>query len=263
MTGLRTRAAAALAALTASLTLLALPAVADSGFVEQITAATADPMRLAPGTSTTREVLVRNDSPDAALLNLRVSDVVEDDNGCVLPESRDGDVSCGDTGGELGDWLEVDVRLLTSRTSNEQLWWGTLRDLEAGVDLVADMPPGAEWRLAVVSHLPRAAGNDTMTDRIGYDLRWTMSAERGPDEVDILGVEQSAGGATSSGGGATSGGVAAVVAGVYAQLPDTGGPVGVLMLVVMTGLLTAGAVLMVIGRPRPGPAGAAARNRRG
>ncbi|MGZ8745326.1 MAG: LPXTG cell wall anchor domain-containing protein, partial [Nocardioides sp.] len=43
-------------------------------------------------------------------------------------------------------------------------------------------------------------GNDTMTDRVEFGLRWTATAETGETEAEILGVEAFAPGVGGAGG---------------------------------------------------------------
>ena len=68
---------------------------------------------LAPGYTTSGTLALRNDSSGRADLTLRALDVDESENGCVRPEQNDGDVTCTDDGGELADWLEVEVGEVT------------------------------------------------------------------------------------------------------------------------------------------------------
>lgn len=231
-------------AVVAPLVLVAIPAAADSSFVEEVSPPTHDPMRLAPGYTTEREVLVVNEALGVSELHLRAQDLVDDDNGCVGPETRDGDTTCGEDGGELAEWLQITVTRLGS--TEEQLWSGTLVDLADGVVLESAMPAKAEWRLRLTSELPYAAGNDTMTDRVTYDLRWTMSSERGPDDTDILGVEEEAAAGGDAGG--TAGGGPRVAGTQAFGLPATGAPVGVVLLGVVAALLTAGSTLILTSR---------------
>lgn len=233
----------ALLASVAAVALVAVPAAAEDSFIEEVTAPTNDPMRLAPGYSSEREVRVVNEALDTSELHLQARNLVDDDNGCVHPETREGDTTCGADGGELADWMRITVTRLGSPT-DEQLWTGTLSQLAEGAVLESAMPAEAEWRLRLTSELPREAGNDTQTDRVSYDLRWTMSSERGPDDVDIAGVE-----AEASGGGSAGGGPGMPGSGVIG-LPATGAQVGLLLLLITAGLMTAGSILIAAGRKR-------------
>lgn len=233
----------ALVASVAAVALVAVPAAAEDSFVEEVTAPTNDPMRLAPGYSTEREVRVLNEAVDTSELHLQARNLVDDDNGCVHPETRDGDTTCGVDGGELSDWMRITVTRLGG-TTDELLWTGTLAELADGAVLESAMPAKAEWRLRLTSELPREAGNDTQTDRVSYDLRWTMSSERGPDDVDIAGVEAEAGGSAGGGAPRLPGGV------VIGGLPATGTTVGLLLLLTTAGLLSAGSIMIAAGRRR-------------
>ena len=65
--------------------------------------------RLAPGYSTSGEVAVKNDSTEPVALHLRATNIHDDENGCLAQETRDGDSTCGDRGGELARWLEIAI----------------------------------------------------------------------------------------------------------------------------------------------------------
>lgn len=186
MTRLRRTAAALVLAVTTALALGA-PAVAKKSFVEQLSN---DESLLAPGTSTERALLITNPSNHAAELHLRVTDIENDDHGCVRPESRAGDDSCGGGGGELGDWLELTV----IDTAGTQLWSGDLGDLGEGAVLLPEMPRRSDEELRIVTTMSLDAGNDTMTDAVGYDLEWTLTALH-QSSVTTSRVSSTAGGA--------------------------------------------------------------------
>ena len=161
--------AATLALAVAPALALGVPALAKDGFFEQVSN---DDALLAPGTSITRTVLVTNRSNHEAELHLRATGIEDDDHGCVRPESRDGDDSCGGGGGELGDWLELTV----VDTSGAQLWSGGLDELGEGATLLPQMSRRSDEELRIVTTMSLDAGNDTMTDAVSYDLEWTISA---------------------------------------------------------------------------------------
>jgi hypothetical protein len=207
---------------------LTVSAAADGNFVE----ATSDPgaIRLMPGSEADPEFLVRNDSGTTTSLRVQVTGVAEDDNGCVRPEVQESDVTCGEGGGELGGWLEL--RILRADDAGEhELWSGSLDQLEAGADLLDDVTAGDSPRIRVQIALPRAATNDTMSDRVRFGLRWTYTGVAG--QTTVLGVEQSSGAAT----GAHPGVLAA-----------TGTAVSAAMLAIVAALLLSGGVLTAGGR---------------
>ena len=197
--------------------------------------------RLAPGYGGSAEVLVSNGSSHDADVTLRVQDLADDENGCLPQETRDGDVTCDDAGGELSAWLRVSVE-----HDGSLLWQGQMRDLADDGALVAEsMPAGGELPLTVRVELPIEAGNDTMTDRVDFALRVDASADLDSD-TEVLGVE-----ATADGEGDGDGGVASV----EGLLPFTGNDVRPWVPLVGAFLVGAGGYL-VVSRRRRDPASA-------
>lgn len=179
-----------------------------------------------PGSEQTFDLAVHNDSAAPASLRVQAVDVANDDNGCVRPEEQAGDTTCGDGGGELGDWL--DLRLVEVATAGEQhLWSGSLDQLETGANVLEQVSGGSTTQLRLRVALPRAATNDTMSDGVRFTLRWTFTGQ--PGQSRVLGIQQGTGG-----GGGTSllGPLAATGAGVTAALV-----LGLLALLLSGGLL--------------------------
>jgi LPXTG-motif cell wall-anchored protein len=198
--------------------------------------------RLAPGYGGSAEVRISNGSSHDADVTLRVQDLADDENGCIRPEVRDGDVTCDTAGGELSSWLRVTVE----DDDGTQLWQGPMRDLEDAGALVAEgMPAGTDLPLTVRVELPFEAGNDTMTDRVDFALRVDASADLDTD-TEVLGVEAAAGG---KGDGDED------VAGVAGLLPFTGSDVAPWVPLVGAFLVGAGGYL-VVSRRRRDPAAA-------
>jgi hypothetical protein len=150
--------------------------------------------KLAPGLGGTSTVRVTNGSDSPAELSLQVLDLEDDENGCLRQETRDGDVTCDSSGGELSAWLRVRVA-----RGDEQLWEGPITELGDRVVLDDDVAAGETQSLHLTVALPIEAGNDTMTDRVDFDLRWDARAN-GDSTSEILGVEAFAPGAGSGGG---------------------------------------------------------------
>jgi hypothetical protein len=211
------------------------------GFVHDTSTPLLHFLKLAPGSSTSGEVTVKNDSPHVVELALQAVDVREAENGCNRPEARE-DTTCDDPDGELGDWLVVTVSGRQG-TTPQLLWSGDLDELSEAEVLVERMPAGAEWALELNVELPFAAGNDTQTDRTSFDLRWIATADSGESsEADILGVEAFAPGA---GGGLGSSGQAI-------GLPFTGATADAWLVGLAAALLAAGAGLLAGARRRVG-----------
>jgi hypothetical protein len=159
------------------------PAHADEG-------AALDFSRMAPGSTRTAEVTVTNPSTGLATVALGVRALNDDDAGCVQPEVRAGDTSCGADGGELSRWLEVAV----SR-DGDVLWSGPFADLQEARELPGSLRPGESQDFDITVGLPLEAGNDTMTDRVSFDLVIRMVGQTGGDvgEPEVLGAQASTG----------------------------------------------------------------------
>lgn len=218
----------------------AAPAAAAGGIDIDVPSGGLTFERLAPGYGGVGDIVVSNGSEYDAEVALRVTDVVDDDNGCLRQESRDGDVTCDAGGGELSGWLRVSVE-----RDGTAVWEGPMSALaEEGVVLDEAMPAGTSAPLRVRVLLPIAAGNDTMTDSVGFGLRVDATAGTGDTETEILGVEAAAGG---------DGEETADQGGVSGLLPFTGGDVDPWVPAVGLFLLGAGTYLLVSRRQGQSP----------
>ena len=169
--------------------LIDVPGDGGKGFVHDTDSPLLRITELAPGYTTSGTLALRNDSSGRADLTLRALDVDESENGCVRPEQNDGDVTCTGDGGELADWLEVEVGEVTP-AGTRSLWQGSLTELGgpgAGVALES-LGAGEVLPLRVTVTMRREAGNDTMTDGVGFGLRWNAEGDTGDAHADILGV---------------------------------------------------------------------------
>lgn len=88
--------------------LIDVPGDAD-GFTSSPKAPLLRVEKLAPGLSRRSEIAVRNTSGHTARLTLAIFDVVDTENGCLEPGTRELGEGCAEDGGELGDWLTVSV----------------------------------------------------------------------------------------------------------------------------------------------------------
>ena len=228
------RAAATALAAGVCLVVVGPPVQADSGRlrVEMPDGAVSLP-KLAPGFGGTTDVRVVNDSATSADLVLRAVDVVDDENTCLRQETRDGDVTCDPDGGELSSWLQIAVM-----TGGSVVWQGSMADLVTGVAIAHDLPAGETLPLEVGVELPFSAGNDTMTDRVEFGLRWTATAVTGESDTEILGVDAFAGGLPGAG----------------VPLPFTGATVEPWLLWFAGVLLAGGCVLLAASRSQVRPA---------
>ena len=254
------RAARAAVALLAAVALFGAPASATAddggrllldvpgdgeGFVSHTSKPVIQTSRLAPGYSTTGALVLKNDSSTPAHVRLQTVRVRDDDNGCNRPETRDGDTTCGQGGGELSDWLEATVSR-SSNGSTQALWHGSLSALAVGVDLPDEIKAGATWPLRLTLELPYAAPNQTQTDRVGFGLRWSASADvagvRPPSSAEVLGTEAFAAGTSDTG--------PVIGGGRGVPLPFTGAEIGIRLLLTDAGLLAAGVALLFSSRRR-------------
>lgn len=162
--------------------------------------------RLAPGYARTATVVVTNPADTAADVALELRVTTDEENDCLRQETFVATEQCDADGGELADWLDV-----TLARDGTTLWTGPISDLARPRALAGQLDAGASWDLEVSLAMPVEAGNDTMTDRIGFDLVAHVAAVPGEVETEVLGVE-----ATGGGGQPTTTGVAGVsaVAGV-------------------------------------------------
>ena len=208
------------------------------GFTPDPSIPLVDHLRLAPGLSTSGDVVVRNDSANAAEMTLQAVNVREDENECLPQETREGDDTCSEDGGELGRWLEVSLASGADGPTADRLWTGTIAALEDGVVLSDHLSAGDELQLRMTLRLPYAAGNDTMTDRIRYDLRWTATGETGEVTSEVLGTELGAWGAGTGGSGTSI------------DLPLTGATVGLRWVLLGLTLAFSGLTLLLVARLR-------------
>jgi hypothetical protein len=222
--------AAVLAGLLLAMALPSGVATADASFVDVVGGN--GPIHLMPGSQSTVDFVVHNESSAAGSLSVSATDVTEDDEGCVRSERDAGDVTCGDGGGELGQWLEL--RLMTvDGSATHEAWAGTVQDLAHAAPLLTKVAGGDAPHLRLEVSLPRDAGNDTMSDRTTFALRWTWTADLVDSQTSVLGVQQG----TPGPGGSAS-------------LPSTGSAISPGFLGTLTALLGIGAILAVAGRRR-------------
>lgn len=153
--------------------------------------------RLAPGMGRTSDVIIRNPSDAPATIALQVRITQENEGGCVRQELElEGD-RCDDTG-ELGDWLDVSIL-----HDGRQVWSGPIKDLAATQTLPGALEAGDSWDLEIGIEMPIEAGNDTMTDRIVFDLI-AHAATDTAEVTDALGAQGSAPGGGDASSGAAS-----------------------------------------------------------
>lgn len=164
----------------------------DGGFVSGTAAPGLVFDNLMPGDRRDATIGLWNDSAESVSLRMRVSDIVDGENGCVEPESNEGgDTSCGVEDGELSGWLELTVTR-TDGSNDDQLWGGPFTSMDAGVLLVEDMPAGEQWSLRIDALMRPEAGNVTMTDAVEFTFGWAAEGEptavQGDDDVQVAGV---------------------------------------------------------------------------
>ena len=177
-----------LGALLVGMALVAMPAVALAQGSGQGDALNLD--RLAPGVSRQGSVSVTNPSDQKVTVALAVLNLSDDDNGCVRPEVRTGDATCGPGGGELSQWLDVTVT-----DDGQPLWRGPFTQLHEDQALPLSLEPGETKSLDISVGLPFETGNDVMTDQVGFDLRLRMVGVTGEDvgQPEVLGAEATTG----------------------------------------------------------------------
>ena len=225
---------AAIAGLAIPFVLVASSAAADDNFVDVLDGTSS--FVLMPGSQASTDFVVSNEAGTSASLRVQATGVEEDDNGCVVPEKQSGDVTCGDGGGELGDWLQLRLVNITDG-ADEELWAGSVHDLEDGADVLQQVAADGAPHLRLVVALPRGATNNTMSDQTSFALRWTYTGTALPSQTTVLAVQQGSNGA----GGPHAG-----------LLADTGSAVSLGLLASITALLGLGSVLAARSRGRRG-----------
>jgi hypothetical protein len=224
----------------------------DRGFVRVTDEPWLEVDDLAPGSVRTRDVVLWNTTDQPMDLHLQVTRLEDDENGCVDPERQVAGEECDGDGGELSSWLTLElVPLPEPGPAAGPAAAPSLAELAAGPQQVP-ATIGAGEKLALVLRLrflPESV-NDTMTDRVGFDLRLTASLDSRPPAV--LGNEgfrqvspmSVLGPTISTGGGDDVPGLL----GRAVALPVIGAtlPLGVLLLGLAAVLV--GAAMMVRGR---------------
>lgn len=143
---------------------------------------------LAPGHSVTADVAALNADGPPGRLTLRAFDIADLETGCSPAEVL-ADFTCGAGPGELRPDLRFDI--LGDFNDN-----GAADDfvpvlLDATIDDLThelllhdeDMNTGEIWIFRFTARLPATSGNATMTDRLTFSLRWTLTETPG-DEID-------------------------------------------------------------------------------
>jgi hypothetical protein len=142
-----------------------------SGWTHHPTKPLFDFTRIVPGWSGTAILGVRNDSDTSALLALKVTDVVDKENGCNHSESLV-DTTCTGDAGELGGEIVLTVYGDADNDGSYDpapAWTGSIRDLDHASAL-GDLTAGASRNLEIVAGLPVNAGNETQSDQVSFDL---------------------------------------------------------------------------------------------
>jgi hypothetical protein len=226
----------------------------SEGFVRDSSTPVIQEFKLAPGYATSGQLRLRNTASDPATLGLQITDLVDDENGCNRPEARE-DATCNGPG-ELSAWLRATV---TRQTENGDttLWAGRFAELSDGVVFSAVLPAGAIWSLEFKLSLPREAGNEVQSDRIGFNLRWRASQDvTGSTDPEVRGVEAFV--PVADGGGGPSD----VASNAGVALPSTGSSVGPALLLADFALLLGGGMLIHATRRRRRLVATVARHRR-
>lgn len=140
-----------------------------------------DSSQIVPGWSTTTALGVRNDSSTTSDVVLRSTAIVDDENGCDHAESFVDTTCSGDNAGELGH--ELVLTLADPSSSAPPIWTGNLYDLEHGLTL-SRLTPNAQASYTLTASLPSTSGNETQTDRVGFDLVVGLDGTTGAVEVE-------------------------------------------------------------------------------
>ena len=174
-----------------------------------------DVSALAPGGSTSAVLGVRSGLRSTADLYLRLSDVHDDDNGCVRPEQAV-DTTCGPNGGEIGSVLQFRIEtadqpggVYTTR------WAGPADQLHHAMDTALEFAAQATKWVRMTASLSPDAGRSVESDTYRFTLDVVLRGAGGGGRIEI-GGEHTHRHAASPGGGplALTGVAVTVLAGV-------------------------------------------------
>jgi hypothetical protein len=170
--------------LTVGLGALAVPAAASpsgieldvggSGFTASPTATLIQVTRMAPGSSASGVMGVRNTSGDNTAVSVQFVDVDSSEHGCTHPERAMG---CDPHGaGQLGDALLFTIEVASSKGGPYSTGWtGDAAALQHGISVGAGLAArSTEWLRLTVA-LPTSVGNEVQSDTFGFNLRVALS----------------------------------------------------------------------------------------
>jgi hypothetical protein len=132
--------------------------------------------RMAPGIGRTQDLwlITRRDHPVDVRLGVR--HLVSRDNGCLRPERRAGDTTCG-SAGELLPWLHLTLDRIDDGVA-VPVYDGSLaalatleRGVAAGGPVSSRRPVHLRMRIVPAEEM----GNDTMTDSVDFSLWWSAA----------------------------------------------------------------------------------------
>lgn len=146
-----------------------------NGWVHDSAAPLFHEARIVPGWSTTRTLLVRNNTDAPMALGISAADIVDSENGCTHAESIvDNTCGSGPDQGELGREMIVSVFVDPTNTGSvtaAPTWTGTLRGLLQVAALDSSVPAHAISGVRITTQLPWTSGNETQTDSVSFGLR--------------------------------------------------------------------------------------------
>ena len=262
------RAAAAAAAMTAVLVGTAVPAWAHTDpepvgvVVRHDDGSQSRAIRVSDLYPTaTRQVVLLLDGEDRAearRMRLSVEDLLDRENGCGDPETREGDTTCGDDEGELSGHVEV---ALTAGREDGGGCTAVGAPVPTTLRYLADDPavvglPAGDGVLCVIVDLRHAegAGDDvTQSDSTRFDLRMEF------DAVPVAGGGPGPGadGSGADGSGADGSGSVSIRPASFApgRVVDLGAgapgvPIGLPLL--LAGLVCGGGALVLLAASRRG-----------
>lgn len=178
-----------------------------------------DVSALAPGGSTSAVLGVRSGLRSATDLYLRLSDVHDDDNGCVRPE-QDVDPTCGRNGGEIGSVLQFRVATADQPGgAYTTRWTGPADQLRRAVDTGFEFAAQATHWVRMTATLSADAGRAVESDTFRFTLDVVLRGSGGGGRSEI-GDEHAHRHPDSPGGGplAVTGVAVTLLAGVGALL---------------------------------------------
>lgn len=122
-----------------------------------------------PGDSGSYTWIAKNVGTIAGNLSLVVSNITNDDNGCTEPETTVGDGSCGNSEGELGQYIDVILKVAGNSIATT-----TLNLLPGTYSNVANLGPNGTVNVTLEWSIHSSVGNIIQSDSAVFDITFDL-----------------------------------------------------------------------------------------